>query len=180
MKPLIEQLPRHYQRSPQDAELQRALTLLLEQTEGDLNVTLAQLFPSTASGWGLALWEEAYGIPFDPALSEEQRRGRVLAKIKGLGMTTVEKIRGVAGAFDPSPVEVAEHYPDYFFEVWYTDTIGPIDDEAGLRAIINELKPAHLDWEVKYRVELPSTVYVGVLPRQGDTILWKVDCRDDP
>lgn len=176
MMPLIDRLPRHYGRSPQDGELQRALTVLLEQTEGDLSFTLEQLFPSTTRGWGLALWEEAYGIPFDPALSEAQRRSRVLAKIKGLGMTTVEKIRGVASSFDSSPVEVVEHYAKYFFEVWYTDTIGPIADETGLRAILNELKPAHLDWAIRYRMERRSTVYVGCLPRQGDTIIWRVDC----
>lgn len=176
MMPLIDRLPRHYGRSPQDGELQRALTVLLEQTEGDLSFTLEQLFPSTTSGWGLALWEEAYGIPFDPALTQAQRRSRVLAKIKGLGMTTVEKIRGVASSFDSSPVEVVEHYAKYFFEVWYTDTIGPIADETGLRAILNELKPAHLDWEVRYRIETLSKIYVANLPRQGDRVIWRVDC----
>lgn len=179
MTPLILLLPKHYQRSPQDAELQRAYTVLLTQAEDDLNDTLEQLFPSTVHGWGLELWEEAYGIPAAPSLTEEQRRARILAKIKGAGMTTVEKIRSIAQAFDVSPVEVAEHYADYFFEVWYTDTIGPIEDEAGLRAIINELKPAHLDWDIRYRKEQRSTVYVGNLPRQGDIIIWKVDCSND-
>ena len=50
MKPLIEQLPRHYQTSQQDAELQRALTVLLTQVQADLDFTLKQLIPSTASG----------------------------------------------------------------------------------------------------------------------------------
>ena len=57
MKPLILELPDHYQRSPQDAELQRVYTELLQETEGDLNDTLEQLFPSTVHGWGLELWE---------------------------------------------------------------------------------------------------------------------------
>ena len=69
-----------------------------------------------------------------------------------------------------------EAYADYFFEVWFTDTVGPVADEAGLRAIINELKPAHLDWAIRYRKTRGSPVYVGCLPRQGDTIIWKVDC----
>ena len=53
MKPLIEELPRHYQRSAPDAELQRVLSLLVEQAQADEEFTLAQLFPSTTSGWGL-------------------------------------------------------------------------------------------------------------------------------
>lgn len=176
---LITQLPQHYQISPQDAELQRVLGLLAGQLQADRELTLEQLFPSTVHGWGLELWETAYGIPVNTSLSEDKRRSRILAKIKGAGMTTVEKIQAIAQAFDVSPVEVIEHYADYFFEVWYTATVGPIEDEAGLRDIINELKPAHLDWAIRYRLEQLSTIYVGNLPRQGDFVIWKVDCRND-
>ena len=176
MRPLIQELPRHYRRSTQDQELQRALTVLLEGTEGDLNLTLRQLFPSTVSGWGLELWERAWGIPVDRSRSDQQRRDRIRAKIKGQGMTTVAKIAAVAGSFDESPVEVVEHFADYFFEVWFTDTVGPLADEAGLTAIINELKPAHLDWAIRYRKVQERLIYVGALPRQGDTVIWRVDC----
>ena len=41
MKPLIEELPRHYQRSAPDAELQRVLSLLVEQAQADEEFTLA-------------------------------------------------------------------------------------------------------------------------------------------
>lgn len=179
MTPLIQQLPRHYQSSPQDAELQRVLTELLAQVQADLEFTLAQLIPSTASGWGLQLWEEAYGIPVDTGMDEAKRRSRVLAKIQGLGMTTVWKIQAIAEAFWSGGVEVVERYPDYTFEIWFLGTVGPIGDEAGLEEIINELKPAHLDWAVKYRQTLQSPVYLGTLPRQGDKIIWKVDCSND-
>ena len=98
----------------------------------------------------------------------------------GFSQEKVDKlVQAIAQAFDVSPVEVMEHYADYFFEVWYTATVGPIEDEAGLRDIINELKPAHLDWAIRYRLEQLSTVYVGNLPRQGDLVIWKVDCRND-
>lgn len=63
MKPLIQELPEHYQVSSQDAELQRVLTLLAEDAEAALDFTLDQLFPSTASGWGLALWEDGLRHP---------------------------------------------------------------------------------------------------------------------
>lgn len=179
MKQLIEQLPRHYQTSPQDTELQRALTALLAQAQTDLDFTLKQLIPSTASGWGLALWEEAYGIQSQAGADEESRRSRVLAKIQGTGMTTVWKLKAIAQSFWPGNVEVVEHYASYAFELWLAGTAGPIDDEAGLIAAVNELKPAHLDWAVKYLLTQQSPIYMGVLPRQGDKIIWKVDCTHD-
>ena len=85
MIPLILQLPDHYQRSPQDAELQRVYTELLQETEGDLNDTLEQLFPSTVHGWGLELWEDAYGIPVNTSLSEENGGPESWPKSKGPG-----------------------------------------------------------------------------------------------
>lgn len=179
MKSLIAQLPRHYQTSPQDTELQRALTTLLAQVQTDLDFTLKQLIPSTASGWGLALWETAYGIRPQAGADEDQRRSRVLAKLQGTGMTTVHKLKSIAQSFWPGSVEVVEHYASYAFEVWLVGTAGPIDDEAGLIDAINELKPAHLDWVVKYLLAQKSPIYMGALPRQGDKIIWKVDCTHD-
>ena len=127
MKPLIEELPRHYQRSAPDAELQRVLSLLVEQAQADEEFTLAQLFPSTTSGWGLE----------------------------------------VSG--------------EYRYEIWFTDTIGEIAHKQDLVDIVNELKPAHLDWAIKYRKEIETPILVGALARQGDSmILWEVDCRNDP
>ena len=93
MRPLIQELPEHYRTSPQDAELQRVLSLLAEQAEAGMTFTLDQLFPSTASGWGLALWESAYGIQPEAGQTEARRRERVLAKVKGAGVSTPEKDR---------------------------------------------------------------------------------------
>lgn len=179
MRPLILELPEHYQASGPDAELQRALSRLVDQAQRDKDITLEQLFPSTASGWGLALWEEAYGIPVDKTQSDQQRRQRILGKIKGVGTTTVARILALAQVYWPQS-QVVEIPPEYRFEIVMTGTAGNVPYLEDFSAAVNEMKPAHLDWAIKYRIELPSTVYVGSLPRQGDMILWKVDCRDDP
>lgn len=174
MRPLVEELPRHYQRSPQDAELQRAMGALLDQAAADLDFTLKQLFPSTASGWGLDLWEEAYALAPDPSLSAQNRTVRLLSKIRGMQTTTVERIRSIAEQYTDAPVWVRELFDEYRFEVWIMGT--SIGDSEGFAAAINEVKPAHLDWEIQYIQVSPCPIYTGALPRQGDTILWKVDC----
>ena len=168
MTPLIEQLPAHYQRSPQDAELQRVLGLLASQLQEDKELTLEQLYPSTASGWGLELWERAYGLTVDYSLDEERRRSRVLAKVKGVSVTTVAQLRGIAEAFSQSAVEIVELFDQYRFEIWYTETIGPIAHPEDLAAIVNELKPAHLEWAVKYRQTCPAPVYGACVERSAE------------
>lgn len=178
MTELIRELPSHYGRSPQDAELQRVLGLLVDHLQADKELTLRQLYPSTASGWGLELWERAYGLTVDYTMDEARRRSRILAKVKGVGVTTMNKLRGIAALFSESAVEIVELFAQYRFEIWYTETIGPIDHPEDLAAIVNELKPAHLEWEVMYRQEQESAVFIGCYPRQGDqSIVWKVDCR---
>ena len=173
MTELIRELPRHSGRSLQDAELQRVLGLLAGQLQADRDLTLEQLHPSTAGGWGLELWERAYGLTVDYALDEARRRSRILAKVKGTGVTTLDKLRGIAAAFSESAVEIVELAAQYRFEIWYTETIGPIGHPEDLAAIVNELKPAHLDWTVKYRQNVRTSVYTGCLSRRSDVILLR-------
>ena len=56
MKPLIEELPRHYQRSAPDAELQRVLSLLVEQAF----VTNAEDVAALCEGDGIHAAARAY------------------------------------------------------------------------------------------------------------------------
>ena len=176
MTPIELLLPGLYRQTSEDTELQRVLTWMLERAERDKDFTIAQLFPSTTSGWGLELWERAWGIPVDRTLNDKRRRDRILAKIKGTGTTTLEVIRAIAESFSPYPVEVIEESAMYRFIIWYIGTAGEVEHKQDLIDAVNELKPAHLDWEVRYRIETLSKIYVANLPRQGDRVIWRVDC----
>ena len=180
MKPFIQELPRHYGRRPQDAELQRVLENMAGRGEVDKDFTLEQLFPSTASGWGLALWEDAYGLRREAGQTERQRRARVLAKIKGVSTTTVERIRGIAQVFSISRVEVEERSAESRFIIWYVETIGEINNKEDLVAIINELKPAHLAWSIKYRETFRTQGYAGMVPREAETFILRQENKSWP
>ena len=177
MTPIEQLLPALYRQTPEDTELQRVLLDMLARAERDKDFTLEQLFPSTTSGWGLELWERAWGIPVDRTLSDQRRRDRILAKVKGTGTSTLEVIRAIAQSFSSYPAEVIEESALYKFVVWYLGTIGEVEHKQDLIDIINELKPAHLQWEIKYRQEQDSNLFVGTFPRQGDQrMVWEVDC----
>ncbi|OUO14938.1 putative phage tail protein, partial [Flavonifractor sp. An4] len=109
---LMLQLPDLYRSIP-FAELQRVLGEICRRAGEDLDVTLAQLWPQTASGWGLELWETAYGIPVDLSKDEAFRRARVISKLRGQGTPTVELIQAVAASFANGQVEVVEHQDTY-------------------------------------------------------------------
>lgn len=181
MTPTELLLPELYRRTPEDAELQRVLAWMMARVEQDKDFTLEQLFPSTATGWGLELWEPGPGAsPSTAPRATPAAPGQDRPKVKGTGTTTLEVIRAIAQSFSPYRAEVVEEAELYRFVVWYLGTVGEVAHKEDLIAAVNELKPAHLDWEIKYKQTQDSPIYVGAFPRQGDTmILWEVDCKHD-
>lgn len=162
MRPFIQELPRHYGRSPQDAELQRVLELMAARAEADKDFTLEQLFPSTASGWGLKLWEEAYGLRPEAGQTERQRRERVIAKIRGSGTSTLERIKAVARAFSPGTVDAVDHSREYCFELIFSGHPGEMPNVTALALAIREMKPAHLDFIVSMAIRAKETAVLGL------------------
>ena len=50
-------------------------------------------------------------------------------------------------------------------------------DQERIRAAVELIKPAHLPLRITERQYQPARAYAGTLPRQGDRIVWKVECR---
>lgn len=100
-----------------------------------------QCYVITAT-WGLARWEEVYGIPTNPSMSYEQRRKKVMAKMQGRGTTTRQMIKEIAALFSGGEVTVTEDNPASLFTVQFIG-IRPYDMQAFI-STIEEIKPAHL------------------------------------
>lgn len=146
---LMLQLPEFYKGIP-FAELQRVLGEAARRAASDVDLTLAQLWPQTASGWGLELWETAYGIPVEVDKDADFRRTRIISKLRGHGTPTAELIRAVAASFVNGAVEVVEHNDQSYFTVKFTSIMGVPPNVEDLTAAINEIKPAHLNFVYEY------------------------------
>lgn len=109
-----------------------------------------QCFVKTAT-WGLLRFEEVYGIATNFALSHEQRREIILAKMRGQGTTTVEMIRNTAIAFSGGEVEVIEDNAHYRFIVRFVGQYGIPRNMQAFKEMLEEIKPAHLGYEFEYR-----------------------------
>lgn len=146
---LMLKLPEFY-RSVPFAELQRVLGEMVRRAGEDVDFTLAQLQPQTASGWGLAMWETAYGIPVDVTKDLEFRRSRLLSKLRGQGVPTISLVQAVAASFANGEVEVIEHNDQYYFVVKFVSILGVPPNIDDLTAAINEIKPAHFNFVYEY------------------------------
>ncbi len=109
-----------------------------------------QWYVSTAT-WGLALWENVYGIATNFSLSHEQRREIILAKMRGQGTTTVEMIKNAAEAFSGGEVEVVEDNGNYHFIVRFIGILGIPRNMQAFINMLEELKPAHLRYTFEYK-----------------------------
>jgi len=148
-KELLSYLPDYYATSRVMSSNMDAQGNELDSLWKVLDDTLEQYFVSTAT-WGLEHWERELGIAVDSAKPIGQRRSVILSKLRGIGTVTVQLIKSVAEAYDGGKVDVTMHPESYTFTVKFVDTRGLPPNLDDLKAVIEEIKPAHLAVEYAF------------------------------
>lgn len=118
--------------------------------EHELSDMLDQCFISTAT-WGLTRWEEVYGLTTNMALSYEQRREILMAKLRGHGTTTAQMIQETAETFSGGEIEVIEDNPHHHFIVRFIGIKGIPRNMNAFVSMLEDIKPAHLSYSFEYR-----------------------------
>ncbi|MDU4479778.1 putative phage tail protein, partial [Clostridium sp.] len=96
-------------------EIYKSQQVQLDKSEVDIHDLLNQFSVNTCT-WGIVLWEKFIGILSDSSKSLEERKARVLAKIRGQGTTTIEAIKNICNVYADN-TEVVEHTSEYWFEL---------------------------------------------------------------
>ncbi|AIQ31628.1 hypothetical protein P40081_28445 [Paenibacillus sp. FSL P4-0081] len=146
---ISKQLPDVYNK--QD-KLRQLLDILSEQigvSNQRAEETRQQNWVDTAT-WSLSRWEAELGLSIDPSKSLLARREIIKAKLRGIGTTTPQMIQRTASAFSGGEVSVEEVPDEYKFIVRFIGVLGIPPNMAGLIQILEEIKPAHLDYEFAY------------------------------
>ncbi|MEK5477269.1 YmfQ family protein [Paenibacillus sp. FSL R5-0407] len=133
----------------------------LDAFYGTLNETLDQFFVRTAT-WGLDRWESELGIATDQTKPLEQRRSLVESKLRGAGQFSGRLVKNVAEAYDGGTVDVTFQPAEWSFTIKFVDTIGVPPNLDDLKAVIEEIKPAHLAVEYEFSYLLIKDLH-GVL-----------------
>lgn len=114
----------------------------------DTSDLFLQILPQTATEWGIKLWEKRVGIITNTSKTIEERRARILAKLRNKGTTTVEVIKQICRSF-ASDVEVAQYNSDYYFEINLLSSTGFPYELESMYDLIDIVKPAHLGTKYK-------------------------------
>lgn len=116
-----------------------------------LDDILKQFYVETATEWGLALWEQMLGIESYAGKPLDQRRSRIISKLRGMGTVTINLIKNVAESYDGGTVEVTEQPELYQITITFVDTRGVPPNIEDLKEAIEEIIPAHLGVVYQYR-----------------------------
>lgn len=145
-------LPPDYMESAEVVEIQDAIQMDLETGQLAVNGLQNQMFVETATAeWGLPYWERMYGIESDVSLSDSDRREKVLGKMRGVGTVTPAYIKALAETFVEGEVEVIEDTTHYHFQIKIISVVGEPPRLNAMKAAIEEMKPAHLSFEIIIR-----------------------------
>ena len=111
--------------------------------------------------WSIGIWEWVYGFEPDETMTLEERRQRILNRVRGVRPINPEAIRRGVQALAGTETEVHDFIGPYRFEVVLHPKPAPLPFEKILK-YIREVKPSHLSYD--FRVSFPaivSTLYVG-------------------
>ncbi|MFM9276469.1 YmfQ family protein [Paenibacillus jiagnxiensis] len=170
---LFSYLPGYYSTSRIMGSMMDAQGGEMDLLYAALNETVDQFFVSTAT-WGLERWESELGISTDLTKPIEQRRAVVESKLRGAGSFTGRLVKNVAEAYDGGTVDVTFQPQEWSFTVKFVDTIGIPPNLEDLKAVIEEIKPAHLAVEYEFSYLLIRDIHeVMTLTEMEQTLLHK-------
>ncbi|MGG1635011.1 putative phage tail protein [Paenibacillus sp. NRS-1760] len=160
---LMKYLPPYYYEVVEMLAIQSKLGGELGEQAEAIETALDQYFVHSAT-WGLTRWENVLGLKSDSSLPDARRRESIFAKLRGAGTTTKVKIIQTAIAFSGGEVNVVEYPAESRFEVVFVGTKGIPPNMAGFIQMLEDIKPAHLAFALKYTY----TVW-----NQIGTMTWK-------
>ncbi|WP_053374265.1 putative phage tail protein [Paenibacillus sp. FJAT-27812] len=146
---LMNDLPSFYHPILEMQVIQNQLGGELGKQSADIEEAFEQYFVRSAT-WGLARWEKVLGLGSDSSLPDARRRESIIAKLRGAGTTTKAKIIQTAFAFSGGEVNVIEYPAESRFEVVFVGTKGIPPNMAGFIRMLEDIKPAHLAFSLKY------------------------------
>ena len=154
---LLEYLPSFYHNSDVIKTFMESNSIEVDTLKAYIEDLSKNLYVKSAT-WGLDLFEEELGLATDKSISYEERRERILAKKRGNGTTTKAMIKNTAEAFSGGEVEVIENFSDYSFIVKFVGIKGIPKNLTLFKNMIEEIKPAHLNYELAFTYTVWSMV----------------------
>lgn len=148
---LLKYLPDYYQISTDGLFYQiiQAISKQFGKLMYKYNDAVNQLTIDTAT-WGLTKWEQDYGIDTNLEYSYESRKEVLNSKRKSTRTSTIDMIKDTAESFSGGEVSITEYNNEYYFIVQFIGVMGIPTNLQSFKNMLEEIKPAHLQYILKY------------------------------
>ncbi|MBQ7038996.1 MAG: DUF2313 domain-containing protein [Clostridia bacterium] len=150
---MFENMPNYYRKSQVMTELLSSIEKEVNRLNDEVTLTENQFFV-LLSDKDIERHEQDVGIPLDMSADIDTRRSRVLSKLRGTGTVTKTMLKNVAASFVNGDIEVVEYPSRYCFAVRFTSKEGVPFNIEDIKAMIEEIKPAHLAVEYVFTYRL--------------------------
>nr|BDD46356.1 hypothetical protein 2 [Pelagibacterales bacterium] len=178
---MLSYLPPYYETSRVMKSVIQFEGIEFDELRKALDETLDQFFVRSST-WYIETWEEELGLIPAEDQPLDERKDRVVSKIRGTGSATIRLVKEVAESYDKGSVDVIEDYSVFTITVEFVDTLGVPPNIDDLKKAVRNVVPAHLEVNYEFRytlvgdlVEWSSTV--GDLINQNVTVeelkTWK-------
>jgi hypothetical protein len=132
-----------------------------ESTENFIAEIKKQLSPYTAT-WSLPFWEDAVGLPRNSDAGYEERRPKIIAKIR---LGTVVNPAGLKGAIEReigTTTEIVANVAPYTFGIYLLSPGDRNIDIDKLVEIVKDAKPAHMSFQYTIEAKAKITIKIGI------------------
>ena len=171
---LVDKLPYFYEECPKVTTIQEGLGSETETLYSKVRATTDQLYVNTAT-WGLVEWEKFAGVK-NTSGTIDQRRIRVINKLKAKGTTTLEVFTNICNMYADN-VKVEEIYHEYALMISLVeekDSFNPVEYRlAEMNEAIWEVKPAHLN----HYFNFTQARKLGVETKYEDLTIKYIPCN---
>lgn len=150
---MLEKMPSYYKKSKVMREIVDSIEMEFKRLQEKAVLTENQFFVLLADE-NIQNHENDVGVTPDPSLDIDSRRSRVLSKLRGTGTVTKTMMKNVAASFVNGDIEIIEYPSEYCFAVKFTSKHGVPYNLNDIKAMIEEIKPAHLAVEYIFTYRL--------------------------
>lgn len=145
---MIERLPYYYQKSQVTKDFYSVIQNILDKMAAGISTEDLRLFITTTDSF--SLHERDVGLS-ETASDSETKRARVIARLQGNNLLTVEELKRLVRLYTNADCTVAEDYPHYTIVILFSEYKGVPTNIDEIKAAIEEVKPAHLAFEYEYK-----------------------------
>ena len=138
---MIERLPYYYRKSKVVKDLYDVIQKALDMVDGEIAEADRRLFIITTDDF--TPHERDVELPAITA-DDETRRARVIARLQGYAMLTVEALTELVTLYEKSGCTVNEDYPAYTVTIRFDKRIGIPSNITQIMEAVEEVKPAHI------------------------------------